>query len=271
VVAGGVPNHFAASWDGTVFLDQSNASTASYALVSAVLTGSRTSTVLSFCGWNVPEFIALDDVSVNIVAVRCHLNATTSSTIYGTALSSAVPALVQGFDSGDTVGNVVWSGGSNSAPTCSLSVSATTPAGIYNCTCLGPSFATGPISSYTILYDAVPVPVRKRASVVVTASSVTVQQSPRGAPPIINASYAGFINGDTAAMQILLPPPCLVDDHVPQYAGIYASQCRGGVAASYDFVHYVAGVVVVMPNGAAASLVWLPLPALLCVLLLWLL
>jgi hypothetical protein len=113
------------------------------------------------------------------------------------------------------------------------------------------------------------VPVRKRASLVVTASSVTVQQSARGAPPIINASISGFVNGDTASAQKLVPPTCVTSELVPQYPGTFQSWCEGGLFASYTAKSFSPGVVVVTPNGATttASGALLPVILLSCVLL----
>jgi hypothetical protein len=80
-------------------------------------------------------------------------------------------------------------------------------------------------------------------SLTVTASSASFTSG--GAVPNITPSYAGFVNGDSAA-SLSSPPRCSTTAISSSPPGTYPSTCTGAVDANYATI-YVAGTVNVKP------------------------
>jgi MBG domain (YGX type) len=94
--------------------------------------------------------------------------------------------------------------------------------------------------NYAIGYVAGTVTVAP-ATLTVTASSATFTQG--GAVPAIAPSYAGFVNGDTAA-SLTTVPTCSTTATSSSPPGTYPATCSGAVDANYD-ISYTAGTVTV--------------------------
>lgn len=78
-------------------------------------------------------------------------------------------------------------------------------------------------------------------SLVITASSASVVYG--GVVPAITASYAGFVNGDTAA-SLTTPPTCTTTATSSSPVGIYPTTCSGAVDANYT-ISFVQGLLTI--------------------------
>ncbi len=85
-----------------------------------------------------------------------------------------------------------------------------------------------------------------QAALTITASSASMSYG--STPPVITASYSGFVNGDTAA-SLTTAPTCSTTATSSSAAGTYPSSCSGAVDANYK-ITYVPGTVTVMAEGA---------------------
>ena len=97
--------------------------------------------------------------------------------------------------------------------------------------------------NYTISYVNGSVDGRTRRPLSVTASSASMTYG--GTVPSITPSYAGFVNGDTAAVAHR-PADLLDHGHVVEPGGHLPQPCSGAADPNYTF-SYVTGTVEVDP------------------------
>ncbi len=116
---------------------------------------------------------------------------------------------------------------------CSTAYTPTSSVGTYAVDCIG---AADP--NYTFTYVAGLITVTP-AAVTVTASSGTMVYG--GTPPVITASYAGFLNGQTVPATA---PTCSTLATSTSPVGSYASSCVGAADPNYTFTN-VDGTVTV--------------------------
>ena len=109
---------------------------------------------------------------------------------YGSAVPAITPGYA-GFVNGDTATSLT------TAPACSTTYATTSTPGTYPSNCSGAADA-----NYAISYTAGLVTVSP-AGLTITASSPAVTYG--SAVPAISPSYAGFVNGNTAASLTTAP------------------------------------------------------------------
>jgi len=78
-------------------------------------------------------------------------------------------------------------------------------------------------------------------ALVITASSATVTYG--GIVPAITPSYAGFVNGDTAA-SLTTPPTCTTTATSASPVGVYPTSCSGAVDSNYT-ITYQSGTITI--------------------------
>ncbi len=121
-------------------------------------------------------------------------------------------------------------------PTCSSSVTSSSPVGSYATTCAG---AVG--SNYAITYVHGSIVVSP-ASLTITASSASMTYG--GTAPTITASFSGFPSGQGSSN--LTGLTCTASVSPTSTVGTYVSHCSGATNANYTF-SYVSGTVTVTP------------------------
>ena len=174
--------------------------------------------------------------SVQVTAATLSITASSSLTQYGDPVPAIAPAY-QGFVNGDGPVSLT------TAPTCSTAASSTSPVGSYPSTCSG-----AVDSNYVISYANGSVQVGP-APVAVTASSASITYG--GAAPVIQASYSGFVNGDSST-SLTTAPTCVTSVTSVSPVGSYGSSCSGAVDPNYSF-SYTPGTVLVGPASATVT------------------
>jgi hypothetical protein len=175
-------------------------------------------------------FSAGGSVSTTLVVTKAPLTITASS---GTSTYGATPAAVvpnySGLVNGDTA--------PATAPTCTTTVTSTTPVGTYSGadTCSG---ASDP--NYTFTYVAGSATVTP-AALTVTAPSPAVRYG--AAPPTLTPTYTGFVSGDTAS-SLSTSAVCSTTATAGSPVGTYPVTCAGAADANYA-ITYVSGTVTV--------------------------
>ena len=137
----------------------------------------------------------------------------------------AVTASYSGFVNGDTATSLT------TKPTCSTTVTSSSPVGSYATSCSGAVDA-----NYDITYVAGTVAIDP-ANLTITASSATVTYG--NAAPTITATYSGFVNGDTST-SLTTKPTCTTAVTATSTVGSYASTCSGAADGNYT-INYVLG------------------------------
>ena len=170
------------------------------------------------------------DGSVQVTAAPLVVAASSGTSTYG-ANPPAITPSYSGFVNGDGPGSL------NTAPTCSTTATANSPVGTYPSSCSG-----GSDPDYAISYVPGQVVVGA-AALVVTASSGTMTYG--GALPSVTPSYAGFVNGDSAA-SLTQAPTCSTTATSSSPVGAYSTSCSGAVDPDYT-ISYVNGSVHVSP------------------------
>ncbi len=156
------------------------------------------------------------------------VTASGGSMTYGGTVPAITPSY-SGWVNGDGPGNLTGT------PTCSTAATSASPVGPYPSSCTGAA-----IPGYVIQYVAGSVMVDP-APLVITASSDSMVEG--GPVPAITPSYAGFVNGQTAA-DLTTAPTCSTTATDTSPAGSYPSSCTGAAIANYA-ISYVPGTVVV--------------------------
>ena len=173
---------------------------------------------------------AISYVAGNATVTKVALTITASSltSTYGSKPGS-VSASYTGFVNGDSAGALA------TQPTCSTTVTATSPAGTY----AGADSCSGAASgNYTIAYVAGNATVTRAALTITASNSVSTHGT---APGPITASYTGFVAGNTAA-SLTTAPTCTTTVTSATHTGTYngANTCSGAVDANYT-ISYLAG------------------------------
>ena len=172
------------------------------------------------------------------------ITANNASRTYGAA-NPAFAYTPTGFVNGDT--SSVLSG----SPGLTTTATASSPAGNYAIVAAQGTLAA---ANYSFAFVNGTLTVGQ-ASLSITASSAAVTYG--SAVPAITPSYAGFVNGDTAA-SLTAAPTCSTTYTATSNPGSYPSSCLGAVDANYS-ISYVAGAVTV--NKSTSSINWaMPAP-----------
>ena len=168
--------------------------------------------------------------AVRVSSANLTITASSASMTYGGSVP-AVTASYSGFVNGDTATSLT------TKPTCSTTVTSSSPVGSYATSCSGAVDA-----NYDITYVAGTVAIHP-ANLTITASSATVTYGT--AAPAITATYSGFVNGDTPT-SLTTKPTCTTAVTAASTVGSYASTCSGAADGNYT-INYVLGSVTVTP------------------------
>ncbi len=162
--------------------------------------------------------------TVQVVQAPLVVAATSGSMSYGGTPPTITPKYT-GFVNGENQGVL------NSVPVCTTAATSSSPVGTYPSSCSG-----GSDNNYAFSY--VPGQVVVGPSVlVISASSGTSTYG--GTPSTVTPSYAGFVNGDTAA-SLTTKPTCTSQAGATSQVGSYANTCSGAADPNYT-IDYVAG------------------------------
>jgi hypothetical protein len=172
--------------------------------------------------------IAYTGGTITVGTAQLVITASSSAITYGGSAPVITPSY-SGFVNGDSASSLA------TQPSCSSSVTSSTPAGGYQSSCSGAADA-----NYTISYVPGTVQVG-RATLTITASSETTTYG--AAVPSITASYAGFVNGDTPA-SLSTAPTCKTNASSSSAAGSYGSSCSGAIDPNYT-INYADGTVTI--------------------------
>ncbi|MCX6395046.1 MAG: MBG domain-containing protein [Propionibacteriales bacterium] len=171
------------------------------------------------------------------------------NTIYGSAVPT-VTASYTGFIGDDSAADI------DTAPTCSASISASTPAGYYNeaTSCSGASD-----SDYTFDYLAGSATVGK-APLTLTADDKS--RTTAEANPALTVTVSGLVNGDTAAVAYSGAPSVTTTATSTSGPGQYPITIEAGTISSGNYdVRYVPGVLTITPAVTYAFTLQQPLNA----------
>jgi hypothetical protein len=166
--------------------------------------------------------------TVNVRPAQLTITASGGTFTYGTN-PPTVTASYSGFVNGENASVL------STPPTCSTTATSTSPVGSYVSSCSGAAAA-----NYTISYGTGAVTVT-RASLIITASSGSFTFGAN--PPAVTPSYAGFVNGDSAASLSALPT-CSTTATSTSPVGTYSTSCSGASSKNYT-VAYQGGVMTV--------------------------
>ena len=169
------------------------------------------------------------------------ITAGSPSMTYGGAVPAIAPGYA-GFVNGDSAASLTV------APTCTSAASSSSAAGTYATGCSGAVDA-----NYSISYQP--------GTLTITAAALTItagdqQMTYGGVVPALTASYAGFVNGDTAA-SLTAAPTCTTGATGGSPVGTYPIVCAGAIDANYS-VGYAAGTLTIQQAPQAIAFGSLP-------------
>ena len=165
-------------------------------------------------------------LTINKAALTVTANA--SSKTYGSA-NPLLTVAYTGFVAGDTAASLI------SQATATTTATTTSAAGTY------PITASGATSdNYNFTYVAGTLTVNK-ATLTVTANNASKVYG--ASNPVMSVTYAGFVNGDTAA-SLATQPTASTTVVVASPVGNYPITAAGGASNNYNFT-YVAGTLTV--------------------------
>src|SRR5262249_30698565 len=161
--------------------------------------------------------------TLTVSAATLTITANDKTKVYGTA-NPALTVSYAGFVNGDTVASLTTPA--------SVSTTATAGSGVgaYPITASGAGSSN---SNYAISYVAGTLRVTK-AALTVTANDQT--RAYGAANPTLTASYAGFVNGDTAA-SLATAPSVSTTATAASAVGTYAITAAGGASSNYTFTY----------------------------------
>jgi len=195
-----------------------------------VTTGSPVGTYGTTCFGAVDANYDINYVDGSITVTTAPLTITASSgtmTYGGTApVISAIVAGLQNGEDASVLGDTL---------TCTSGAGSSSSVGDYATACSG-----AVDSNYDITYVSGSVSVSAAALVVTASSGTSTYGSP---PPGVTASYAGFVNGDSAS-SLTAQPVCTTTATASSPVGNYATSCSGASDANYT-ITYVGGTLVV--------------------------
>ena len=220
------------SYSGFVNHDSASSLTTPPTCSTAATSASSVGTYSTSCSGAIDSNYTVNYVNGNVVVGVAPLviTASSASTTYGASAPSVTPSY-QGFVNGDSASSL------GTAPTCSTTVSPTSPVGNYNTSCSG---AVDP--NYSISY-ANGTDVVDPAPITITASSnMAVYGS---APPAVTPVVSGLQNGeDSSVLGSALT--CTTDAVSSSPVGGYATQCSGAADANY-VISYATGTTTITP------------------------
>jgi FtsP/CotA-like multicopper oxidase with cupredoxin domain len=164
------------------------------------------------------------------------ITASSATVAYGSAIPAITPTVV-GLVNGDTITSL-------GPLVCSTTATQGSPVGTYPTTCSGAANA-----NYAIVYVPGTVAITP-VGLTITANNATRSF---GVPnPALTATYAGFVNGDTAA-SLTGTLLCTTTATATSPAGTYPITCSGQTSNKYT-ITYVPGVLTVTPAGPVLTL-----------------
>jgi YVTN family beta-propeller protein len=171
-----------------------------------------------------PNYVfSYSPASMVVVQAPLVVTASSGSSTYGSTPSNPTPSYT-GLVNGDTPASLT------TAPVCSTTANASTPAGSYPTSCSGAADANYAITYASGGYQITP------ASLLVIAPSFAITYG--GAIPAITPSYSGFVNGDTAA-ELTTSASCSTTATGSSPVGQYATSCSGASDPNYAITYAV--------------------------------
>ncbi|HUI05158.1 MAG TPA: MBG domain-containing protein, partial [Acidimicrobiales bacterium] len=167
-------------------------------------------------------------VSFTVNPAPLVVTASSASMTYGGTAPTVTPSYT-GFVNGDDPSDL------STPPACTTTATSSSPVGAYDSSCSG---AVDP--NYTISYQTGTTTVGP-APLSITAASPSMTYG--GSVPTVDASYAGFVNGDDAS-SLTTAPTCSTTATSSSPVGSYDSSCSGAVDANYT-ISYTDGTVAV--------------------------
>ena len=216
---GASPPTVTPSYSGFVNNDSTSSLTTPATCSTDATSASSVGTYSTLCSGAVDSNYTINYVNGNMVVGVAPLviTASSASMTYGASPPSVTPSY-EGFVNGDSASSL------GTAPTCSTTVSPTSPVGNYNTSCSG-----GVDPNYSISYvngtDVVdPAPITITAS-----SDMAVYGS---APPSVTPIVLGLQNGENSSV-LGSALTCTTDAVSSSPVGSYTTQCSGAADSNY--------------------------------------
>ena len=229
---GASPPTITPSYSGFVNHDNASSLSTPPTCSTEATSASSVGTYSTSCSGAVNSNYTVNYVNGNMVvgATPLVITASSASTTYGASPPGVTPSY-EGFVNGDSASSL------GTAPTCSTTVSPTSPVGNYDTTCSG---AVDP--NYSISYvngtDVVdPAPITITAS-----SGMTVYGS---AAPSVTPIVLGLQNGENSSV-LGSSLTCTTDAVSSSPVGSYATQCSGAADSNYA-ISYANGTTTITP------------------------
>jgi hypothetical protein len=221
----------ATSYSGLVIPDTSSSLTNAPTCVTAATSATGMGDYTITCSGAVDPNYSISYVSavMSVTPAPLVITASDGSSEYGQV--PTIAPLYNRFVGGDDASDLI------TAPTCSTSATASSPAGAYTSECSGAIDA-----NYSISYVPGTVSIGE-AVLRITASDATSVYGSGTAS--VTPSYSGFVGTDTAA-ELSALPTCSTVAVAGSHAGSYSTSCGGAATANYTIV-YLSGDYTITP------------------------
>ena len=229
---GASPPAVAPSYSGFVNHDSASSLTTPATCSTDATSASAVGTYSTSCSGAADSNYAVNYVNGNMVVGVAPLviTASSASTTYGASAPSVTPSY-EGFENGDNASSL------GTAPTCTTTVSATSPVGNYNSSCSGavdPNYSISYVNG-TDVVDPAPITITASSDMAVYGS----------APPSVTPIVSGLKNGeDSSVLGSALT--CTTDAVSSSPVGSYATQCSGAADPNYA-ISYATGSTTITP------------------------
>ena len=229
---GASPPAITPSYSGFVNHDSASSLTTPPTCSTDASSSSSVGTYSTSCSGAVDANYTVNYVNGNMVvgATPLVITASSASTTYGASAPSVTPSYA-GFVNGDSTSSL------GTAPTCSTTVSPTSPVGNYTAACSGavdPNYSISYVNGTDVV---VPAPITITAS-----SDMAVYGS---APPSVTAIVSGLQNGENSSV-LGSALTCTTDAVGSSPVGGYTTQCSGATDPNYD-IRYATGTTNITP------------------------
>ncbi|HEX4126751.1 MAG TPA: MBG domain-containing protein [Acidimicrobiales bacterium] len=229
---GGSPPTITPSYSGFVSNDSASSLTTPATCSTAASSASSVGTYSTSCNGAVDSNYTVNYVNGNMVvgATPLVISASSASMTYGASPPSVTPSY-EGFENGDNASSL------GTAPTCSTTVSPTSPVGHYDTSCSGavdPNYSINYVNG-TDVVDPAPITITASSDMAVYGS----------APPAVAPIVSGLQNGEGSSV-LGSALTCTTDAVNSSPVGSYATQCSGAENPNYA-VSYVNGTTTITP------------------------
>ena len=229
---GASPPTVTPSYSGFVNHDSASSLTTPATCSTDATSASSVGTYSTSCSGAVDSNYTVNYVNGNMVVGVAPLviTASSASTTYGASPPSVTPSY-EGFENGDSASSL------GTAPTCSTTVSPTSPVGNYNSSCSGavdPNYSISYVNG-TDVVDPAPITITGSSDMAVYGS----------APPSVTPIVSGLQNGENSSV-LGSALTCTTDAVSSSPVGSYATQCTGAADPNYA-ISYATGTTTITP------------------------